>query len=347
MNIRTRKNLNYLCFFMVTLWGLKIHAQSDTIVLKNQNKLVGEIKRMSKGVLTMETDYSDSDFEITWLEVLSMSSEQTYFVTLTKGFRFESKIRAEENEQGAIYLKRADTTWVKVPIEDVVEFKAVEANFLSRISTSISLGYNFTKSNSLSQFVVNGDLTYVGFKWEAGANYNSVVSRQDEVSETKRIDAGLDFRYFLHKDWFIDANAAFLSNNQIDLDLRTNVRAGAGKYLIHNNSLYLGFGGGLAWNNEQYLTAQDANKNSLESYVGIEFNMFDMGDLDFYTRMLVYPSLTENGRLRSDITASLKYDLPLDLFIKLGFTYNYDNQPAEGFLTDDYVFNTTFGWEFN
>ncbi|MBO0322276.1 DUF481 domain-containing protein [Muricauda sp. CAU 1633] len=341
------KFLRYVCFLLLAFSGLKIHAQSDTIVLKNQDKLVGEIKRMSKGVLTMETDYSDSDFEITWLEVLSMSSEQTYFVTLTKGYRFESKIRAEQNEHGVIYLKRVDTSWVKVPVQDVVEFKAVKSNFISRISTSISLGYNFTKSNNLSQFVVNGTLSYVGFKWEADATYNSVVSKQEDVSGTKRIDAGLNFRYFLERDWFLDSNASFLSNNQIDLDLRTNLRAGVGKYLVHNNSLYLGLGGGLAWNNEQYLTAQGADKNSFESYVGLEFNMFDMGDLDFFTRMLLYPSLTESGRLRSDITANLKYDLPLDLFIKIGFTYNYDNQPAEGFLKDDYVFNTTFGWEFN
>ncbi len=341
--IHTKVLMAAFLFFI----GLSSIAQTDTLLLKSNDKLVGEIKQLKKGVLTIETDYSDSDFKVTWLEVLSMSSSQTYFVTLAKGKRFQSKIKAEANEPGIIYLKKTDTSWVKVPVEDVVEFKAVETNILSRISTSISLGYNFTKSNNLSQFVLNGKLSYLGFKWESSASYNSVVSSQDEASTTKRVDAGLNFRYFLEKDWFMDANTTFLSNNQIDLDLRTNLLAGAGKYLLHNNKMYLGLGTGLAYNNERYITANQSTKNSLESYVGLEFNMFDMGDLDFYAKTLAYPSLTEKGRFRSDINFSLKYDLPLDLFIKLSYTYNFDNQPANGFSKDDYVINTTFGWDFN
>ncbi len=347
MNKSRSKFCKVLTSLVVFFICLNSQAQTDTLVLKSKDKLVGEIKKMKKGVLTIETDYSDSDFNITWLEVLSMSSSQTYFVTLAKGKRFQSKIKAEVNEPGIIYLKKADTSWVKVPVAEVVEFKAVETNVLSRISTSVSLGYNFTKSNNLSQFVLNAKLSYVGFQWESSASYNSVVSSQDEASQTKRVDAGLNFRYFLEKDWFLDSNATFLSNNQIDLDLRTNLLAGAGKYLLHDNRLYLGLGGGLAWNNEQYITASESTRNSLESYVGLEFNMFDMGDLDFYAKALAYPSLTENGRFRSDINFSLKYDLPLDLFIKLSYTYNYDNQPTDGFSKDDYVINTTFGWDFN
>ena len=39
-----------------------------------------------------------------------------------------------------------------------------------------------------------------------------------------------------------------------------------------------------------------------------------------------------------------KYDLPMDFYIKLGFTLNYDNQPVEGAPEADYVFSTGFGW---
>ncbi|MFV0566412.1 MAG: DUF481 domain-containing protein [Flavobacteriaceae bacterium] len=321
-------------------------AQTDTLMLKNKDKIIGEIKHMKKGVLTIETDYSDSDFKISWLEVLSMSSSQLYFITLTKGQRLQSHIKAKPESPNAIFLSNG-SEWISIPIKDVVEFKAVESNILSRITTSVSLGYNFTKSNNLSQFILNGKLSYTGFKWESNANYDAIVSTQDQTNRSERTDAGLGFRYFMQRDWFLDVTASFLSNNQLDLDLRSNVRGGAGKFLLHNNKLYLGIGAGLAWNNEKYITVPEDNRTSAESYGGLEFNMFDMGDLDVYTRILFYPSLTESGRVRSDIDFDLKYDLPLDLFIKLGFTYNYDNKPAAGFNKSDYVFNTTFGWEFN
>jgi hypothetical protein len=55
--------------------------------------------------------------------------------------------------------------------------------------------------------------------------------------------------------------------------------------------------------------------------------------------------MTESGRWRIDYSFDTKYDLPLDFYIKVGFTLNYDNQPVAGASKTDYVFQTTFGWE--
>ena len=47
----------------------------------------------------------------------------------------------------------------------------------------------------------------------------------------------------------------------------------------------------------------------------------------------------------SDFTLDTKYDLPYDFYIKIGFTINYDNKPAQGASETYYVFQTGFGWE--
>jgi hypothetical protein len=60
--------------------------------------------------------------------------------------------------------------------------------------------------------------------------------------------------------------------------------------------------------------------------------------------VLAYPSLTESGRIRVDNRIDLQYDLPMDFYIKTGFTINYDNQPVEGAAQSDYIWQTTFGW---
>ena len=46
-----------------------LFAQTDTLIFKNGNMVVGEIKSMSRGVIQIETDYSDSDFMIEWEKV--------------------------------------------------------------------------------------------------------------------------------------------------------------------------------------------------------------------------------------------------------------------------------------
>lgn len=84
----------------------------------------------------------------------------------------------------------------------------------------------------------------------------------------------------------------------------------------------------------------------MESYLGTEVNLYDIGDLDLMSRLVLYPSITEKGRVRSDFKFDAKYDLPLDLYVKAGFSLNYDNQAVEGASKSDYVLQTGIGWEF-
>jgi len=52
-----------------------------------------------------------------------------------------------------------------------------------------------------------------------------------------------------------------------------------------------------------------------------------------------------SGRFRLDFKFDLKYELPLDFYIKTGTTINYDNQPVADAGTLDYVIQTGIGWE--
>ncbi|OQX78479.1 MAG: hypothetical protein B6D61_05360 [Bacteroidetes bacterium 4484_249] len=137
---------------------------------------------------------------------------------------------------------------------------------------------------------------------------------------------------------------SFLSNTEQKLDLRTVGKLGIGKYVIHNNHTYWGFEGGGTYNNENYWDKTD-DKESWEGYFGTELNMFDIGDLSLLTKAMAYPSITEAGRWRADFNFDMNYDLPLDFYIKLGFSLNYDNRPVEGASETDYVLHTGFGWE--
>lgn len=76
-------------------------------------------------------------------------------------------------------------------------------------------------------------------------------------------------------------------------------------------------------------------------------NIYDVEDFDLNTDLKFYPSLSEKGRIRTDYNLTLKYDLPLDFYIKLGFSLNYDNKPAISGNEVDYIFTSGFGWEFN
>ncbi|PNQ73780.1 hypothetical protein C1T31_05450 [Hanstruepera neustonica] len=339
------KYFKIICAYLLLLTPLTLCAQNDTIVLKNNDKLVGEIKSMDRGVVTIETDYSDSDFTITWIDIISIKSKQTYLMTLSDGTRINSSMYTQQGDSAVVTLKGYNDSTVK--IKDIVYINPVKNKFISRIKASVSVGYNITKSNNLSQLSINSNLSYTAYKWVLNGSYNSVRSNQDNTEATSRTDATLGLKYFMKRDWFYSLSGDFLSNDEQKLKLRSTVKSGLGKYIIHSNKLYFGGGFGLAWNNESFTDVNNTNRNSLEAYGGLALDIFDVKDFSLNTNVTFYPSLTEGGRYRLDYTLNLKYDLPLDFFIKLGLTYNYDSKPVEGASVSDYVFQSTFGWEFN
>src|SRR5215218_865478 len=126
-----------------------------------------------------------------------------------------------------------------------------------------------------------------------------------------RRDAGVNYKYFLPKDWFVAASLNFLSNTGQALKLRSIGKGGGGKFLVHTNVSYWAVSGGISYNNESY-TNKTEGRSSAEAYIGSELNLFDIGDLSLLNNIYVYPSLSESGRWRTDFKLDLNYNLTKD-----------------------------------
>ncbi len=327
---------------LFALATLCTNAQNDKITFKNGNFIIGEIKEMSRGVLKVETDYSDSDFAIEWEGIQEIQSEMFYLFNLSDGTRLngsfsttpDGKIKIVDEEEGTHIINP----------DEVVYIKSVKTDFWSKLSASIDIGYSYTKARNAQQFDARSQLGYLTDHWSANASYDAVYTSQDSTEDIRRTDAALGYNYFLKYGWFLLAQANFLSNTELSLTLRTTGKLGAGYYAIQTNAAYWNFNMGLAVLNEEYSNG-DPTTNSLEGFVGSELNLYDIGDLNLITSVTAYPGITESGRFRCDFTFDLKYDLPRDFYVKLGTTVNYDNHPATDASEVDYVVQAGFGWE--
>jgi small nuclear ribonucleoprotein (snRNP)-like protein len=320
-----------------------VRAQHDSLILKNGNTIVGEIKSMDKGILTIETDYSDVDFAIEWSGVKEIYSKSRFLLTLEDGRRINGSMQSADGGK-KIVITDIDGKQIETTPEDLVYIKGLKSDFWSRSYALIDVGFNITKANNLKQFSARTTFGYLADKWQLDFLYDALRSSQDSVETTKRTEAGISFKYFLQNDWYLAASTNFLSNTEQALDLRFTGKLGAGKYIVHSNKAYWGVGAGLSNNNESF-TNGTPSRNSLEGYVGTELNIFDIGDLNLISSLFVYPSFTESGRWRTDFKLDAKYDLPLDFYIKTGLTVNYDNKAAVAGNETDYVFGISFGWE--
>ena len=321
-----------------------LYAQTDTLIVSTGDQLIGEFKSMDRGVIQMETDYSDSDFKIVWNEVTEIYSNRLFIITTTSGSRYYGTIRSDKSDKIKVIITEGNVQSTS-KLSDIVFINQVDEDFFSRLSASISIGFSYAKTNNLTQFSTISNLGYLTDKWSGDIFYNAVRNTQNDVDPTKRNEGGIGFRYFLPSDWFIMTSYNFLQNDEQKLKIRSISKLGFGNYIIRSNSIYLSANAGGAWNNENYTDPSIESRNSAEGFAGMELNMFDIGDLSLLSSLAVYPSFTESGRIRSDFKFDLKYDFPLDLYIKLGYTLNYDNKPVEGASETDYIFQTTVGWE--
>lgn len=346
MNFMTAKNKILALIFqgMAFLFIPRLcFSQKDSIIFHNGNTMVGEIKSMTNGVLTIETPYSKNDFTIKWLEISQLYSQTRFLMTLHDGRRING-ILSSVPEKNVVQISDSGATITEVKMEDIVFIKGIKSKFWSRLSANIDVGLSFTRANNLKQFSVRSGLGYMADRWQLALSYNGLHSSQDSVSPTKRTDAAINYKYFLQNDWYLATSLSFLSNTEQALRLRTTAKLGGGKLFVHSNKTYWGAGAGFSYNNESFSNETPA-RNSMEVYVGSELNLFDIGDLSLLTNIYIYRSLTESGRWRSDFQFDAKYEFWNDFYVKFGTTVNYDNRPAVAGKDFDYIFQFTVGWE--
>lgn len=337
-----RNNQLWIIVISLLLVSRGLVAQVDSVIFESGDFVIGEIKSMDRGVLKIETDYSDSDFLIEWIKVSGIHTTTRFMITHTTGKKHYGYLHSLSD---SIFLVLDDGgnrhEYVKT---NIVALSPFDDKFLDRLSADISLGFDLAKAQNLTSLSTRSALGYTAQKWATDISFSTVRSNQDSVEEIQRTEAELNFRYILPRRFYAIGTVSGLSNTEQKLDLRMNWQLGVGNFLVRTNYMYWGAKLGFNRNYEKYSTEEE-DRQSWEGYLGTELNLFDTGDLSLAFLFMAYPGLTELGRIRTDSNLDVKYDLPLDFFINLGVSLNYDNRPAEGAGTIDYVLYTGFGWE--
>jgi len=317
------------------------YAQQDVVITTSGDKLVGEIKRVEKDVLTFETAYSDADFKIEWEDVVSIASDRQFLVETFDGQRLTGSLKSDPDKKLVVLVGATS-----VLLSGVSTVQPFERTFWSRIDTALDFGYSLTKTNSAKQLSLGTNLSYRDARYVDVVLANVFRSSQDNAPTTQRWDLGNDFRRLLGSRWYANTTLDLLNSEEQGLDLRTTIGGGGGRYLTRTSSQYLALGGGLAWTNENYTDPALETKDSAEAYVGSEFMTEKLKITDLITRFAWYPSLTISDRYRLTYRLDLDFNLPGDWYVRFGLFDNYDSLPPEGFSANDYGWSTSFGFKF-
>ncbi|MCA0133314.1 DUF481 domain-containing protein [Winogradskyella alexanderae] len=341
MNTLLKHLYSILSVLLPLVCTLKGMAQSDTLVFSSGTKIIGEIKKMERGMLEIDALDGDENFKIKWLQIKRIQTSSVFLVSIRTEI-YEGQIESVSDDEVRVF--DADTTYIVCPKKDIVYLKQFKEGFSNRFSAAAELGFNLTKAQDVRQFSLRSSMGYKTSKSTVEASYNILRASQTNTEPVKRTDGLLKYSRLLIKKWYGIASIYTLSNTEQKIDLRANTQLGVGNYLYATNRAYWGLKAGVN-NNLERFTNTGSNRNTWEAFYGTELNLYDIQDFNLAFVFMGYSGMTEKGRFRADTNIDIKYDLPWDLFIRIGFSLNYDNRPALNASDTDYILRTGIGWE--
>jgi len=143
--------------FAVLIGSAGVAYGQDVVITTTDERLVGEIKKVEKDVLTLETGYSDSDFKIEWDKVASIESTRLFVVETFDGRRVSGSLKPDPVTKGVVQVGT-----ISVRLTDVSALQPFERNFWSRFDTGLDFRYSMTRTNSATQRTLGANMSYRG-----------------------------------------------------------------------------------------------------------------------------------------------------------------------------------------
>lgn len=341
---------------VLALWLLALPAaclaeKTDTVILKNGDKITGEVKSLSRGKLDYSTDDAGRP-AIEWVKVARMTSQHTFEVETASGAKYHGRLGVVGRD-GVLAIVASEVDTLEIP--RVVRISPLDAKFFQRVQAYLDVGFTYAKANEATTFNTSGQAAYRGDKFGSKVSVDSYAQGQESAATTSRNSVGLSLTRYLPKRWSATALAGTEQNDELNLELRVTGAGGLGRVLIQSNSSEMGAAGGLAVTRERFSQADPNSTDGGETKTNLEGMLvarwdafrFDTPKLDFSTTLYVYPSITTAGRVRGEFSTRLKYELFHDFNVGVNLTDTFDSHPPdEGAETNDYIMAFTIGWSY-
>jgi hypothetical protein len=338
-----------LVSFLVCLCAPAQEQRKDVVVMNNGDHFTGKVKRLQNGLLYVETDYVSGNIGLDWTQVQSVQSTATYRIVLSNGQRLEGKIEKNSGETAKPedFLIREATEEVQVSSADIASIETKKPTFWRQLQGAIDVGYSFASGNSQSTLNADTSAAYSTPGWEVATSFDSTFSGQSGATSTNREDVQATVSKFLNRNSFLAGLSDFLHSSRQDLDLRTTLGGGYGRYLKRTTNSNLAWLGGVVYIHESFgTTAGNPSGQSMEAVVGLQYNYvrFDFGE--FNSQLRTFPGLTDTGRLRLTTNNSLTIKLRNNFHLVFTFWDNFDSRPPATATKNELGISSGIGWSF-
>jgi hypothetical protein len=338
----------FLLIALCCLWVLPASAapKTDTVYFKNGDKLTGEVKSLKRGRLSLNTDATGT-ITIEWDKIAGVISSQQIQVETTSGIRYFGNLTSSKEDPSVIVVTKNGPQTLDP--ERVIIMSPIEDRGIHALDVDMSLGYNFAKAGGIESGNFGLNMDYRSLIRIESLSFSTTLSDSDTQEASQRTNFSLQHTRLWNNRWFSNGTLTFDKNDELNLNLRSSLGAGVGRFLVQSNSMLWSIDAGLQFAREN-LTTNDEDVDSLETLFTVKWDwfLFQNPELDWASTVQIIPSLTESGRVRGEVDTGLKWEIIGDLNWGFSFYGTFDNQSQSDTTdsTSDYGFNTSVTYEF-
>lgn len=321
----------------------------DLVVLKNGDRMTGEIKGLQRGELKIKADYMAEAVRLDWTRIDRIESKSTFIIGLVDGKLFTDIMRLLPGNSDEIpnFLIGMPDKAVRVHQSDVLRIIPIEPGFWKRLEGSIDFGLSYTSGNDQYQTQLNATTTYRTGAHSFTTAIESSFSGQPEGDSTSRKQFTFDYRKQMTERFFVGGLFDLLQSDQQSLKLRTSAGGLAGLNLRQTERSRFSILGGVIGTRENYAALIGTPKSTnADALAGLEYTTFRFKTTDITTRLSLFPSLTTPGRTRLQATSDMRIKIVKDLYWGFHVYENFDSNPPVRADKNDFGLSTSLGWKF-
>ncbi len=348
----SESKFSYLTFIFLILLSFHLASAKNTddiVILKNGDRLTGELKSLQRGELKFKADYMAEAVRLDWSQVQSIESKSTFLISLVDGKLFTDVLRLVPSNSPTLanFVIGSAREAVRVQQLEVLRILPADARFWSRLEGSIDFGLSYTSGNEQYQTDLSATATYRKGDNSYTASGESSFSGQPQGTSTKRNQFVFDYRKQLNEHWYGGGLLEFLRSDQQSLDLRTSVGGLVGRNLVRSESTLFSVFGGVVGTRERYTAElEKPHTTNADAMAGVDFATFKFNRTDLRSRFSLFPSLTTPGRTRLQLTSNVKFKIVKDLWWGFNVYENYDSKPPVRADKNDLGISTSLSWKF-
>lgn len=316
-------------------------AGADEVILRNGDRISGEVVRLEGGKLLIKTTYA-GNLRIDWSQIATLSTDQPVYIAIDDASRVKAAFG--QSDPGAATLTGSD--WLEtgpMALERITGMTRKPEPPV-KVTGRVNIGVSSTSGNTDTR-KIHADSEMIARTVKNRFTLGGAINRtEDQNVETEsNWIAYLKYDHFITKRWYAYSNADMESDKFKDIGLRTTVGVGTGYQFYETPQTNLSLEGGVNYVNTDHDLGVDEAYPAGRWAVKFDHFLFE-SKTQFFHRHEGFFALDDSDNLFVRSQTGLRWPVVERLAATAQYNVDWDDNPAQGRTSTDRTVLFTLGY---